>query len=112
MSQTASQTTAQNAETIAVEALLTAADTIEQWVDNEHDHYEGTDKTPCIGTQNTYRRAFNSADKYVCDSSAKGPTFDRAIDIFSEPLQMALKHDISGKDAAEFYRNQAQAMLE
>jgi hypothetical protein len=41
-----------------------------------------------------------------------GPTFDRAIDIFSEPLQMALKHDISGKDAAEFYRNQAQAMLE
>jgi hypothetical protein len=63
MSQTASQTTAQNAETIAVEALLTAADTIEQWVDNEHDHYEGTDKTPCIGTQNAYRRALGRADR-------------------------------------------------
>lgn len=112
MSQTASKTTNANAETIAVEALLKAADTVEKWVENEHDHYEGTDKTPCIGTQNTYRRAFNSADKYVCNSSASGPTFDRAIDIFSEPMQMALEHDISGKDAAEFYQNQAKIILE
>jgi len=112
MSKTAPQSKGDDAETIAVEALLKAADTIEQWVANEHEHYEGTDKTPCIGPQNTFRRAFNTADKYVCDSSASGPTFDRAIDIFSEPMQMALKHDISGKDAAAFYRNKAQAMLE
>jgi len=96
---------------VAIEALLTAAETVEQWVDNQEAHYEGTDKTAIVGARQTYRRAFNSAYDYNVDSELTGNQFDRAEDIFSEPLTMALEHDISGKDAAEFYRNQAKAML-
>lgn len=99
-------------ETIAAECLLKAAETVEKWVDNEREHYEGTDKTPCVGPRNTYRRAFNIADEYACNSSATGSDFERVVDLFSEPMTMALKHDISGKEAAEFYRNKAVQELD
>lgn len=100
------------AETIGAEALLKAADTVEQWVDNEKDHYKGYDETPCIGPENTYRRAFNAADKYAVESEATGDKFDSVVDCFGDVIAMAKKHDIDGKDAAEFYRNKAKNILD
>ena len=63
-----------------------------------------------MGPQQTYRRGFNAADEFVCDSPATGRAFEQATDKVGDVTVMALKHNISGEQAAEFYYNQAQTI--
>lgn len=61
-----------------------------------------------MGPQQTYRRGFNAADEFLCDSPATGRDFEQATDKVGDVAVMALNHGISGEKAAEFYHNQAE----
>ena len=63
-----------------------------------------------MGPRQTYRRGFNAADEFVCDSPATGRAFEQATDKVGDVLVMALNHEISGEQAAEFYYNQADSI--
>ena len=63
-----------------------------------------------MGPRQTYRRGFNAADEFVCDSPATGRAFEQATDKIGDVGVMALNHEISGEQAAEFYYNQAESI--
>jgi hypothetical protein len=84
----------------AAAALRHAADCVE----------ELAEKGEPMGDRQTFRRAFNAADGYLVDSALTGAAFDEASDEIGDVVGMALDHGINGKDAATFYRNQADAL--
>ena len=84
-------------DAITAKALRHAADCILKLVE----------KGEPMGPQQTYRRGFNAADEFICDSPATGNDFEQATDKVGDVAVMALNHDISGEQAAEFYNNQA-----
>jgi len=84
----------------AAAALRHAADCVDELVE----------KGEPMGKQQTFRRGFNAADSYIVESALTGQAFDDAIDEMGDVMGMALDHDISGSDAATFYRNQADAL--
>jgi len=98
----AKQTTSDetNVEQTAADALRYAADCIDELVD----------KGEPMGPRQTYRRGFNAADDQLVESPLSGKDFEKASDIVGDVTTMALNHEISGKDAAEFYRNRAQSV--
>ena len=74
---------------------------------------ELVDKGEPMGERNTYRRGFNAADEYLVEQTPlKGSAFEKAADKMGDVAIMAHKHGINGKDAAEFYRNKADAIIE
>ena len=94
-------------EEMAAECLEHAAATVSEWIDNLEAHHGGEGYAGG-GPNQTFDRAFNAAFDYnQKELPTKGDAFDAVEDCFSEPLVMALEHDISGKDAATFYKNQA-----
>jgi hypothetical protein len=84
----------------AAAALRHAADCIDELVE----------KGEPMGSHQTFRRGYNAADRYVVDSELSGDDFDEGVDKVGDVAGMALDHDISGKDAATFYRNQADEL--
>ena len=63
-----------------------------------------------MGPQQTFRRGFNAADEYLVESPTTGKAFHRASDKVGDVAVMALNHEISGEQAAEFYYNQAESI--
>lgn len=99
-------------QTIAAEALLTAADTVERWVNNEREHYEGTDDSAIITDRQTFNRAFNAAYDYNVEADTSGDKFDAVENKFSKSMQEALSNELSGLEAAEYYRQHAKEMVQ
>ncbi len=91
---------ATNVEQIAIDALNHAADCVDELVEAGEP----------MGPQQTHRRGYRPADKLVCESNATGEDFEEAMDLIGEAISLAAKHDIAGKEAAEFYRNKADAI--
>ena len=87
-------------ETVAAAAVRHAADCIE----------ELKEKGEPMGTRQTYRRGYNAGDEWLCNGGLSGDALDEALDHFGNVAALACKHDISGEDAAEFYRNQADVL--
>ena len=87
-------------ETVAAAAVRHAADCIE----------ELKEKGEPMGTRQTYRRGYNAGDEWLCNGGLSGDALDEALDHFGNVAALACKHDISGEDAVEFYRNQADAL--
>lgn len=84
----------------AAAALRHAADCIDELVE----------KGEPMQKNQTFRRGFNAADQYLCESALSGKSFDDANDRMGDVVAMALEHGIAGKDAATFYRNQADTL--
>lgn len=93
---------ARKPETVAAEALLTAANTIERLVEKED----------YVGPHRTWRVAFNTAYDQNVEADTAGGDFDRVEDMFSEALIAALDAELAGENAAALYRNRAQAILD
>ena len=85
---------------IAAEALRHAADCVE----------ELKEKGEPMGPRQTFRRGYNAADDKVVESPLTGSDFEACIDVIGDAVGMALDHEITGKDAAEFYRNKADSI--
>jgi len=86
----------------AAAALRHAADCIDELVE------EGEP----MGNRQTYRRGYNPADRYIIDSELSGDDLEEALDKMGDVTAKACEHNISGKDAATFYRNQADVLTE
>jgi len=86
----------------AAAALRHAADCVEELVE----------KGEPMGTRQTYRRGYNPADRYIVNSELGGDDLEEALDKMGDIIAKALEYDISGKDAATFYRNQADVLEE
>ena len=71
---------------------------------------ELVEKGEPMGPRQTFRRGYNAADDYVVDSALTAKAFEDAVNKVGDVAAMALNHDISGKDAATFYRNQADEL--
>ena len=85
---------------IAAESLRHAADCVE----------ELKEKGEPMGPHQTFRRGYNAADTFIVKSPLTGSDFDGAIDVAGDAIGMALDHEITGTNAAEFYRNKADAI--
>jgi len=81
-------------------ALRYAADCVDELVE----------KGEPMQSNQTFRRGYNAADQYICNSELVGDDFGEAADEVGDVAGMALEHDISGKEAAEFYKNQADEL--
>ena len=81
-------------------ALRHAAECIEELVDAGEP----------MGPRQTFRRGYNAADDYLLDTVLTGDDFEAAADQAGDVAALAQKHGIAGKDAAEFYRNKADAL--
>jgi hypothetical protein len=84
----------------AAAALRHAADCVEELVE----------KGEPMGDRQTFRRGYNAADDYIVESELGGKDFQEATDKVGDVAGMALDHSINGKDAATFYRNQADEL--
>jgi len=84
----------------AAAALRHAANCVEELVE----------KGEPMGDRQTFRRGYNPADSYIIDSELSDDELDEALDEMGDIVAMALEHEIDGKDAATFYRNQADAL--
>ena len=71
---------------------------------------ELVEKGEPMQSRQTYRRGYNAAYDYVIESELGGDDSEEALDIVGDTIAMANKHDISGKDAATFYRNKADGL--
>jgi hypothetical protein len=89
-------------DAIAADALRHAADCVEQL----------KEKGEPMGPHQTFRRGYDAADQFVVDSPLTGDKFNEAVDVAGDAIGMALDHEITGTDAAEFYRNKADAIEE
>lgn len=83
-------------------ALRHAADCIDELVN----------KGEPMQSRQTFRRGYNAADDYIVESALTAHAFEEAIDKAGDVTTMALDHEISGGDAATFYRNQADNLEE
>ena len=91
------------AETInytSAAALRHAADCIDELVE------KGEPMQP----RQTFRRGYNAAYDSLVESELTAHAFDDADNKVGDVVGLALDHDISGKDAATFYRNQADEL--
>ena len=85
---------------IAAESLRHAAECVDELVE----------KGEPMGPHQTFRRGYNAADSFVVSSPLSGDELAECVDVAGDAVGMALDHEISGKDAAEFYRNKADAI--